>query len=70
MIDDTINDKNTIAGDGQDMIHAGRYNILRQFGEGGIGAVWLSETDSVEIGVNHAARLYWKCITLKKEQMK
>ena len=33
MIDDTINDKNTVAGDGKDMILAGRYRIIRQGGK-------------------------------------
>ena len=29
MIDNTINDDRTVAGDGKDMILAGRYHILR-----------------------------------------
>ena len=32
MIDDTINNKNTVAGDGKDVVLAGRYHILRQLG--------------------------------------
>ena len=40
MIDNTINDDKTVAGGGKDMILAGRYHILRQQGQGGIGAVW------------------------------
>lgn len=36
MINDTINDKNTVAGDGKDMILAGRYHIIRQLRQGGL----------------------------------
>ena len=36
MIDDTINDDGTVAGDGKDMILAGRYHIIRQLGQGGL----------------------------------
>ena len=43
MIDNTINDDKTIAGGGKDVILAGRYHILRQLGEGGTEAVWLTE---------------------------
>ena len=38
MIDDTINDKNTVAGDDKDVVLAGRYHILRQLGQGGMYA--------------------------------
>lgn len=39
MIDNTINDNKTIAGGGEDMILTGRYHIIRQLGQGGIGSV-------------------------------
>ena len=47
MIDNTINDNKTIAGIGKDVILAGRYRIIRQFGQGGMGSVWLAEDRQV-----------------------
>ena len=39
MIDNAINDDKTIAAGGKDVILAGRYKIVRQFGCGGMGVV-------------------------------
>ena len=41
MIDNTINDDRTVAGGGKDVIHAGRYHILRQLERGGTNGVSL-----------------------------
>lgn len=41
MLDRTINDDQTIAGDSGTML-AGRYHILRQLGEGGMGSIGLA----------------------------
>ena len=41
MIDNSINDDKTIAGGSGTML-AGRYHILRQLGEGGMGSIGLA----------------------------
>ena len=43
MIENTINDDWMVAGGGKDMILAGRYHILRQLVQGGMGAVRMTE---------------------------
>ena len=43
MVDDTINDENTVVGGGKDVILAGRYHILRLLNEGGMDSVGLAE---------------------------
>ena len=43
MNDNTINDGKTVAGGGKDVTLAGRYHIIRQLGQGGMGSVGLGE---------------------------
>ena len=47
MKDTTINGDKTVAGGGKDVTLAGRYHIIRQLGQGGMGMITVCRRDVV-----------------------